>query len=283
MLLALAVLLTYASCKKSGSSPSNGSGRSDSTTTGGPGTTGSNGCLLSDRLHTGLDYLYSYNSDKTIKEIAVKQTFSYPWTAAYSYSGDSTVIVEKDGNQPGTKYTVTITKNTQGQVTNMFYESFDATGQPITWTNFAFQYSGQNPSLCTMTVDEINGIAFFNYTYSNGNLTSIYAGEGTTFTLYPHAMSFTYDQNTPVVPDDIFWEDSQVGSWGGYYLNGIYNALYPVKNKNIVTAQTTTDSLVHQGSVYYTFDNNKNIVFSKITDASTHISDSVTYSYNCSN
>ena len=282
-LLVLAVLLTYASCKKSGSSASNGSGKTDSTTTGGTGTTGTNGCLLSDRLHTGLDYLYSYNPDKTLSGIAVQQTFSYPWTAAFSYSGDSTVIVEKDGNQPGTKYTVTITKNAQGLVANMFYESFAVGGVPITWTNFAFEYSGQNPSQCTMTVDGLNGIAFFNYTYANGNLASISEGPGTTFSLYPHALGFTYDQNTPVVPDDIFWEDSQVGSWSGYYVNGIYNALYPVQNKNIVIAQTTTDSLVHQSSVYYTFDNNKNIIFSKITDPSTKIADSVTYRYNCSN
>ena len=218
------MVLTYTSCKKSGNTPSNGSGRSDSTASGSTGTTGSNGCLLTDR-YEGFDWIYTYNPDKSVSEIAVQQTFSYPYTAMFSYAGDSTVITTRNGNTQGMKTVTTISKNTLGQVTQLFYESFDVSGNPLAWTNFAFQYSdqSQNPTLCTMTADGMDKIAFFNYTYSNGNLTSIYAGPGTTFALYPHAMSFTYDQNTPAVQADLFWDESKFGNVSEFYYQwGIY-------------------------------------------------------------
>ena len=204
----------------------------------------------------------------------------------FSYAGDSTVITTRNGNTQGMKTVTTISKNTLGQVTQLFYESFDVSGNPLAWTNFAFQYSdeSQNPTLCTMTADGMDKVAFFNYTYSHGNLTSIYAGPGTTFLLYPHAMSFTYDENTPAVQADLFWDESKFGNVSEFYFQwGIYNALYPVQNKNILTAQTFTDSVIHTTTAAYTFDNNKNIVATKLTTNPNNILDSLSYHYSCSN
>ena len=134
LLLVLTIVITYASCKKSGNPPSNGSGTSDSTTSGNTGTTGSNGCLLTDR-HEAFDWIYTYNPDKSVSEIAVQQTFSYPFTALFSYAGDSTVITSRNANTAGMKTITTISKNTLGQVTQLFYESFDGSGNPLASTN----------------------------------------------------------------------------------------------------------------------------------------------------
>src|ERR1700755_2119716 len=123
----IAILLLAGSCKKSGASGSGGT--KDST-----GST-SSGCQLLDRKEGNLDYTYSYNTDGTVSGIAVAETGLFPWSAAYSYAGDSTII---SVNNNGNKYKVFVRKNSQKQITNLFYEYYDVTGAAISWTNYVF-------------------------------------------------------------------------------------------------------------------------------------------------
>lgn len=248
LFILLTILVTSASCKKTAKPASSSSSDSTSTTTT---TTNANGCQLTDRFDGTYDWEYTYNADKTLNNISIQQQNLYPWNAVFVYNGDTTV---ESINANGEKNFVDIVKNSQGQITDLHYVSTGLTTTPLDWVHFSFTYNGQNPSHCTMTVDGIDKIAFFNYTYTNGNLTEITADPQTTFDLDIHDMTFTYDESKPAVQCDLFWEFSKFGTTLFWYPDGIYNALYPVQNKNIVTAMTATDSIIVKRNVAYTFE-----------------------------
>jgi hypothetical protein len=219
-------------------------------------------CLISSFQYGVEKVTLAYNSDKSLHEMQEIQPDSLD--VQYQYTEDSVVMVTSANNVAMGR--VVLTNGASGLTTNMKAYGLNTDGSVAGWWNYAYTYSGLQVSKVQQTSSRSSYYSDgeYDYVYSGGNLQSI--------SFQQHAfMTFTYDNLTPAVPGDLFWQEAVVDLPFSYQEPTTWSSfLCGVSNINVCTGINTVVAS-------YVYDNTGKITSAMINDVP------VTYQYNCPN